>query len=106
MATPASTSNLAANEQSAPAPHAQDRRLRLEDILKLMVADGLVAAADAEKLSRSRSSRGDHPLEFIAAQKWKAATPPHVTLTLDWLPEGPPAKPGAPLLPSIPPKKR
>src|SRR6266496_2092396 len=98
MATPASTSNLAANEQSAPAPHAQDRRLRLEDILKLMVADGLVAAADAEKLSRSRSARADHPLEFIALQKWKAATPPHVTLTLDWLVEWLAGKLGVPYL--------
>src|SRR6266496_2065503 len=98
MATPASTSNLAANEQSAPAPHAQDRRLRLEDILKLMVADGLVAAADAEKLSRSRSARGDHPPEFIALQKWKAATPPHGTLTLDWLVEWLAGKLGVPYL--------
>jgi len=98
MATPASTSNLAANEQSAPAPHAQDRRLRLEDILKLMVADGLVAAADAEKLSRSRSARADHPLEFIALQKWKAAPPPHVTLTLDWLVEWLAGKLGVPYL--------
>ncbi len=98
MATPASTSNLAANEQSAPAPHAKDRRLRLEDILKLMVADGLVAAADAEKLSRSRGSRGEHPLEFVAAQKWKAASPPHATLTLDWLVEWLAGKLGVPYL--------
>ena len=38
-----------------------------------MVADGLVPAADADKLARSRGSRGEHPLEFIADQKWKSA---------------------------------
>ena len=61
----------------SPAPHAQDRRLRLEDILKLMVVDGLVSAADADALARSRGSRGNHPLEFIANQRWKAAAHPH-----------------------------
>ena len=34
-----------------------DRRLRLEDILKLMVADGLVLPADAERVARSRTQR-------------------------------------------------
>ena len=40
---------------------AQDRRLRLEDILKLMVAEGLVTAADADRLARSRTHRFEHP---------------------------------------------
>jgi len=31
---------------------ATDRKLRLEDILKLMVADGLIPAAEAERLAR------------------------------------------------------
>jgi general secretion pathway protein E len=65
----------------------QDRRLRLEDILKLMLADGLVAAADAEALTRARPARYEHPLEFIADQRWKALAPPHQALTLDWLVE-------------------
>src|SRR5437762_809680 len=83
---------------SSPAPHAQDRRLRLEDILKLMVVDGLVSAADADALARSRGSRGNHPLEFIANQKWKAAAPPHAALTLDWLVEWLAGKLGIPYL--------
>src|SRR5215471_267431 len=75
-----------------------DRRLRLEDILKLMVADGLVSATDADTLARHRGSRGDHPLEFIANQKWKSAAPPHQTLALDWLVEWLAGKLGIPYL--------
>ena len=87
MAAPIPAARDAAPSASASAPQAGDRRLRLEDILKLMVADGIVPAATADALARSRGSRGDHPLEFIANQKWKAAAPPHATLSLDWLVE-------------------
>ena len=61
----------------------QDRRLRLDEILNLMVAEGLIAAVDAEKLSKLRSSRIEHPLELIAEQKWKSLIPPHRLLALD-----------------------
>ncbi len=98
MATPASSPKLASGAPSAPAPHALDRRLRLEDILKLMVADGLVGAAEADKLARHRGSRGEHPLEFIALQKWRNAAPPHALLTLDWLVEWLAGKLGVPHL--------
>ena len=77
---------------------AQDRRLRLEDILKLMVADGLVSAHDADKLARARVGRGEHPLEFIASQRWKAAAPPHTPLTLDFVVEWLAGKLGVPYL--------
>jgi general secretion pathway protein E len=53
----------------------------------MMVADGLVAAADAEKLARSRTQRFDHPLDAIANERWKSLLPPHKTMTLDWLVE-------------------
>jgi len=59
-----------------------DRRLRLDDVLKLMVADGLVTAADADRLSRSRTQRFDHPLELIADQKWRSLLPPRPQLHL------------------------
>src|SRR5258705_2966120 len=65
----------------------QDRQLRLDDILKLMVAEGLVPAAEAEILAKSRTHRFDHPLEAIADRKWKSAKPPHRVMTLDWLVE-------------------
>ena len=73
-----------------------DRRLRLEDILKLMVADGLVAAGDADRLARSRTRRFEHPLEMIADQKWKSQLPPHKLLTLEWLVEWLAGKLGVP----------
>src|SRR5512137_255265 len=65
----------------------KDRRLRLDDILKLMVADGLVSGADAERLSRSHSRRFEHPLELVASENWKSARPPQIALTLEWLVE-------------------
>jgi len=70
--------------RSARAP---DRRLRLEDILRLLVADGLVTAADADRLSRSRTQRFDHPLELIADQRWRSLVPPRPYLTLEMLVE-------------------
>ncbi len=65
----------------------QDRRLRLDDILKLMLADGLVSAPDAETVARSRTHRFEHPLEAIADRKWKSPKPPHRVMTLEWLVE-------------------
>ena len=47
----------ASNAPAAPAKSPSggalpDRRLRLDDILKLMVADGLILPADAERVAR------------------------------------------------------
>ena len=67
--------------------HTSDRRLRVEDILKLMVADGLVAAVEAERLARSRTQRFDHPLDLIADQKWRSLATPRALMTLEWLVE-------------------
>jgi general secretion pathway protein E len=79
VATPASV--------SAHASKSSDRRLRLDDILKFMVMDGLVAGTDAEHLGRSRTKQYEHPLELIAAQKWKSAKAPHKLMTMDFLVE-------------------
>jgi general secretion pathway protein E len=75
--------------RAAPARPARppDRRLRLEDILKLMAADGLISAADAEKTARSRTQRFETPLELIADQKWRALNDPKKPLTLEFLVE-------------------
>jgi general secretion pathway protein E len=81
---------------TARAAKVQDRRLRLEDILKLMVVDGLVSTADAEKLARSRTQRFEGPLELIADQKWHALAPPRKVLTLDALVEWLAGKLGVP----------
>src|SRR5690349_13693447 len=75
-----------------------DRRLRLDDILKLMVADGLMPAAEAEKMARARVHRFEHPLEFLADQHLKSAKPPHKPLILETLVEWLAGKLGVPYL--------
>ena len=97
MATPASSAKPGQAPAGAPpagaAPPAgkpqkqADRRLHLDDILKLMVADGLVSSADAEPVARTRTRQYEHPLELIAAQRWKSAKPPGKLLTLEVLVE-------------------
>src|SRR5437879_6590723 len=98
MATPVVTAGTARPQPAAPrnAEGGPDRYLRLDDILKLMVADGLVSAADADKLARSRTQRFEHPLEMIADQKWHSLTPPHRLLQIDWLVEWLAGKLGVP----------
>jgi general secretion pathway protein E len=95
MANPAPIASAAA----ASSKRNPDRRLRLDDILKLLVAEGIVGAADAEKAAQSRHHRYDTPLELIADQKWKTpATPeaPAKPITLDWLVEWLAGKLGVP----------
>jgi hypothetical protein len=67
-AAPPAGPEPAAGRANRPPERPADRRLRLDDILKLMVADGLVPAADAERLRSSRTHRFEHPLEMIADQ--------------------------------------
>jgi general secretion pathway protein E len=99
--TPPVTAPGAAQPTAPPGGQARstrppDRRLRLDDILKLMVSDGLVSAADAEKLGRSRTQRFEHPLELIADQKWRSLIPPRKGLSLDALVEWLAGKLGVP----------
>ena len=93
MATPLSGNKIAPIGVGVPGtpaalmPRQPDRRLRLEDVLKLMVADGLVPAADTENMLRVRTKQYDHPLETIAAMRWKSAKAPFKLMTLDWIVE-------------------
>jgi general secretion pathway protein E len=61
--------------------------LAVTDLLKGLVADGLVLADTAVTLSRdaSLSTANRHPLVVIAERKLKAIAPPHRTLDLDTL---------------------
>jgi len=95
MATPL-TGVKTPSPSSATKP--QDRRLRLNDILKFMLADGLVSQADAETLSRSRTHRFEHPLEAIADRQWKSPKAPHRLMTLEWLVEWLAGKLGIPYM--------
>src|SRR3569833_608831 len=92
MATPVSGIKPLPTARTA----ATDKRLRLDDILKLMVADGLLSAAEADKLSRARVHRFEHPLEFLAEQRLKSPKPPHKPLILESLVEWLAGKLGVP----------
>ena len=96
MATPA-TSVPALSGGNAP-PKIPKRALRIEEILTLLVADGLVASADADSLARAKTRRTEHPLETIADKNWHTATGPRMPLTLDWLVEWLAGKLGVPYL--------
>src|SRR5512144_1324845 len=91
MTMPNETAAVAGGAPSSSAHDGrrQDRRLRLDEILNLMVTDGLIAADDADKFAKLRSgaTRVEHPLELIAEQKWKSLIPPHRLLALEWLVE-------------------
>src|SRR5258708_25703344 len=69
--------------EGGPHRHARttDRRLRVEDILKLMVADPLVTAAHADPLPPSPTPPFDPPLGLIPRPKWRSprAPPPPTT---------------------------
>jgi general secretion pathway protein E len=93
MATPLTGARPSASRDPAAGG---DRRLRLDDILKLMVADGLVARAEADKLARARTRQYDHPLELVAAQHWKSPKAGNAALTLEWLVEWLAGKLGVP----------
>ena len=93
---PVATPPAAGEGGSHRHPRATDRRLRVEDILKLMVAEGLVTAVDADQLARSRTHRFEHPLEMIADQKWRSLAAARPMMTLDWLVEWLAGKLGVP----------
>jgi general secretion pathway protein E len=97
MSKPAATPSMPAPVKPA-AQGDKDRRLRLDDILKLMLSDTLVSAADAERLARAPNRRVVHPLELIAEQKWQSLAPPHKLLTLESLVEWLAGKLGVPYL--------
>jgi general secretion pathway protein E len=96
MATPA-TSVPAFGGGEAP-PKIPKRALRIEEILTLLVADGLVTSADADVLARVKVRRTEHPLETIADKNWHTATGPRMPLTLDWLVEWLAGKLGVPYM--------
>ncbi len=95
MATAYTETTVAAATTAGTAPLA-DRRLRLDDIVTLMVADGLISPADGERLANARTQRFEHPLELVADHKLKSLKPPHHTLLLEPLVEWLAGKLGAP----------
>ncbi|MCL2075184.1 MAG: GspE/PulE family protein [Betaproteobacteria bacterium] len=65
-----------------------EHRLKLEEVLAMMVKDKLVTQNDADDLRLARrSAREIHPLVQIADQKWRHPEPPHKILHLEMLTE-------------------
>lgn len=61
--------------------------LTLGDVLRMLVNDGMLDKAHAEKLYKDRKfdSSNLHPLVVIGEQKWKNLSPPHNAITVEWL---------------------
>ena len=96
MATPAAS--VPALGGSEVPPKVPKRALQIEEILTLLVADGLVTSTEADALARAKVRRTEHPLETIADKSWHTATGPRMPLTLDWLVEWLAGKLGVPYL--------
>jgi len=62
-------------------------KLTLSEVLQLLVQDGMVSPADAEKLVRNRKSDQTHPLEVIGGQNWSNLLPPGKQLGAEFLAE-------------------
>lgn len=62
-----------------------DRHLHLSDILKLLIADGIISSDAAKKLTKVKAHRFGEPLERIAMQQWKSLKPPYEEITIDFL---------------------
>jgi len=62
-------------------------RLTLGDTLRILVNDGTLDKAQAEKLYKDRKldSSNLHPLVVIGEQKWKNLKTPHNAITVEWL---------------------
>ncbi len=66
-----------------------ERKLKLTEVLDMLVADDMVSKADADALiAERRLHRKDlHPLVSIAEKAWKSQVAPHRILTLEVLTE-------------------
>lgn len=62
-------------------------RLTLGDVLRMLVSDGLVDKASAEKLYKDRKldSSKLHPIVVVAEQKWKSLQAPHKAISNEML---------------------
>ena len=81
-------------------PRLPEHRLSLKEILDELVADGLVAKADGERVrAESRAERGElHPLVVIANKQLRQLQPPHLVWSLELLTEWLAGKVGLPYL--------
>jgi general secretion pathway protein E len=71
------------------AQNVPERKLKLAEVLDMLIADGMIRKADADTLiAERRLHRQDvHPLVSIAEKSWKSQLPSQRLLTLDLLTE-------------------
>ncbi|BCK88028.1 hypothetical protein MIZ01_1827 [Sideroxyarcus emersonii] len=71
------------------AKEAPGHKLKLAEVLEMLVADGMVGKADADALfAEHRLRRHDaHPLIIVAEKNWKSLLAPYRVITLDTLTE-------------------
>jgi general secretion pathway protein E len=93
MGTPNRNPQPGASASVTPLPNTAsqkrpDRKLQLDDVVKLMLADGLISPEQADDILRAaRHGRDSHPLVLIANLKLHNRRPPHRLLHLEWLTE-------------------
>ena len=60
-------------------------RIKLGDVLRMLINDGVLEKTQAEKLYKDRrlDSSNLHPLVVIGEQKWKSLKLPHNSFTLE-----------------------
>src|SRR3989338_911145 len=86
------------NKETHFAPQPGERKLTLGELLHWLAQDGMVSAAEAEKLARNRKADHSnlHPLVIIGEQKWRSLLPPAKPLSVEFLTEWLAARIGMP----------
>ena len=68
-------------------PQSHQHKLTLGEVLNLLVEEGMVLPADAEKLAKNRKADHSHPLVVIGGQNWRNLLPPGKPLSVEFLTE-------------------
>jgi general secretion pathway protein E len=86
------------SNQPPTLPQSHQHKLTLNEVLELLVLDGMVLHADAERLAKNRKADASHPLAVIGGQNWRNLSPPGKQLSVESLTEWLAARVGMPYL--------
>jgi general secretion pathway protein E len=86
------------SKQPPTLPQSHQHKLTLSEVLELLVLDGMVLPADAERLAKNRKSDASHPLVVVGGQNWRNLSPPGKQLSVESLTEWLAARVGMPYL--------
>ena len=75
------------NKLGSFSPQSGVRKLTLDELLNLLLKNGMVLAADVEKLAKNRKADHSHPLVVVSERKWQNAQLPGKLLTIEFLTE-------------------